>query len=162
MTRALLSLAALATMVLAACGGTVVSIPADDGGSGNTTDATVDSGPYPPGPSADAGAPDTSVPVDDGGPGSLDASACEAQRLELDVLRKKAQKCCPGCDAQQCNLVAKGVCCAISYGAMTASEAQAFTAAAKAYRAQCNPGPCTGACVAAPSNDCDPVTMLCH
>jgi hypothetical protein len=138
--------------IVAACGGTVATVGAPDGGGG--TSDSGGGGDQDASPIPDAGA-DTIVFDDAGQP------TCASQLATLDALRQATRKCCPTCNTAQCTIKVQDLCCPI--GATNPQAAQVFTDAVKRYLAQCGPIACPAiVCVQEPSNTCDPNTSLCR
>lgn len=136
--------------VLAACGGSVVSVGGSDGGSPDS-----DAGPVPDAaPVVDAS---TDAIAIDSGPGA----PCPQQLATLDAIRQATRKCCPTCNTSQCTIKVDDLCCPISTS--NAMAAQLMSDAVAKYRAQCGPVACPATpCMVEPSNECDPNTSLCR
>ncbi len=128
---------------LAACGGAVAVIVPDEAGptlSDGHTDGTT---------TRDAGQNDTASP-----------KTCDELAKRLEQLREGAQKCCPFCNALQCEIFAEDVCCPISVENVDKGKELSLLAAE--YRQSCQAVCPAILCRDRPSLDCDPLTSRCR
>lgn len=128
----------LSFVLLAACGGSVVtidgSVPADAASDAPTDGAAVDSG-------RDAG--------------GRDAATCEALSMRLEPLRQAAVRCSITSPQKQCSQFLKDLCCPLSVTDSSSPAAKAFEAALDDYVKACPPPPCPPvACPKDPSGVC--------
>jgi hypothetical protein len=148
----------------AACGGTAVVIPPDDGGGSDASSGGFDatgggdgargdgtSGDDAGRPPADAGRVETGVDA------TLD---CKDFYAKLTELKTQAKQCCPACPVVQCTQTANDGCCTITVN--DANKGAELTKLVEQYMIKC-PLACPDIlCPPAPSNTCEPTSGMCR
>jgi hypothetical protein len=125
---------AAAVCLVAACGGSVVTI---DGGA-------------PDGSSADGGATDAGA-----ADAARDGASCEALAMRLEPLRQAAIKCTVSGVQKPCGQFVKDLCCPLSVTDTSTPAVKAFIAAVEEYVKLCPALPCPPvACPDKPSGVC--------
>jgi len=139
-------------IAVAACGGKAFTddMDAGDGSAGDGGSGT-DGG-------ADAGVTTDASPKPDASPAD-----CSKLSQELDQLRQTAKKCCPTCNAIQCDHMAQDLCCNFSFSLQSQAAVDEFEKKMKEFLQRCGPVNCPAIpCRTMPSLVCDPQTSLCQ
>lgn len=142
------------SLVLMACGGSVIGPLGDGGGGGDgTTGSDGSSGNCSGGPpNCLCGSP----VCKNGSWGCSACDDCKSLEAQLSAERTKLQQCCPTCKSIQCMGSVPDVCCPIT---IHSGDTTTFSALVMKYKSQCMPI-CPGApCQMVPSGICDPVGM---